>query len=147
VQRLLDAVAIRYAPLFQAGLFVAITVLTKIHIAAKASYFIDGLRLGVELATLASAFETADAAYKAIEQEIELKSAELRKLNRIRRVCRDVRKRAETEAVELGVRGFWRGGRGQLQRLERCTPLCRPVLPVRLGFFEMKSLSTRSDGQ
>ena len=35
----------------------------------------------------------------AIEQEIELKSAELRKLNRIRRVCRDVRKRAETEAA------------------------------------------------
>jgi len=48
---------------------------------------------------LKSAFETADAAYKAIEQEIEPKSAELRKLSRIRRVCRYVRKRAETEAA------------------------------------------------
>ena len=48
---------------------------------------------------LKSAFETANDAYQAIEQEIEIKSAELRKLNRIRRVCRDVRKRAETEAA------------------------------------------------
>ncbi len=48
---------------------------------------------------LKSAFETANDAYKAIEQEIELKSAELRKLSRIRRVCRDVRKRAETETA------------------------------------------------
>ena len=48
---------------------------------------------------LKSAFETANDAYQAIEQEIEVKSAELRKLNRIRRVCRDVRKRSETEAA------------------------------------------------
>jgi uncharacterized protein YhaN len=48
---------------------------------------------------LKSAFETADEAYRAIEQEIETKSAELRKLSRIRRVCRDVRKRSETEAA------------------------------------------------
>ena len=48
---------------------------------------------------LKSAFETTNDAYKAIEQEIELKSAELRKLSRIRRVCRDVRKRAETETA------------------------------------------------
>jgi uncharacterized protein YhaN len=46
---------------------------------------------------LKSAFETANDAYLAIEQEIELKSAELGKLHRIRRVCRDVRKRMETE--------------------------------------------------
>lgn len=46
---------------------------------------------------LKSAFETSNAAYCAIESEIELKSAELRKLNRIRRVYRDVRKRADTE--------------------------------------------------
>jgi uncharacterized protein YhaN len=48
---------------------------------------------------LKSAFETADAAYKAIEREIELKSADLRKLSRVRRVCRYVRKRAEIEAA------------------------------------------------
>jgi uncharacterized protein YhaN len=54
---------------------------------------------------LKSAFETSNDAYSAIEREIELKSAELRKLNRIRRVCRDVRKRAETESAiqTLGV--------------------------------------------
>jgi uncharacterized protein YhaN len=44
---------------------------------------------------LKSAFETCENAYAAIESEIEFKSAELRKLNRIRRVGRDVRKRAE----------------------------------------------------
>ena len=48
---------------------------------------------------LKSAFETANEAYGVIESEIELKSAELRKLNRIRRVCRDVRKRAETQSA------------------------------------------------
>jgi uncharacterized protein YhaN len=48
---------------------------------------------------LKSAFETSNDAYAAIESEIELKSALLRKLNRIRRVCRDVRKRAETEGA------------------------------------------------
>jgi uncharacterized protein YhaN len=49
--------------------------------------------------SLKSAFETANDAYGVIESEIELKSAELRKLNRIRRVCRDVRKRAETQSA------------------------------------------------
>src|SRR5262249_23213247 len=51
------------------------------------------------------AFETSNDGYTAIEREIELKSTELRKLNRIRRVCRDVRKRAETESAiqSLGV--------------------------------------------
>lgn len=48
---------------------------------------------------LKSALETANDAYEAIEREIELKSSELRKLSRIRRVCRDVRKRAETESA------------------------------------------------
>jgi uncharacterized protein YhaN len=48
---------------------------------------------------LKSAFETSNDAYGAIESEIELKSAELRKLNRIRRVCRDVRKRAEAQSA------------------------------------------------
>ncbi len=48
---------------------------------------------------LKSAFETANDAYQTIEQEIEVKSAELRRLNRIRRVCRDVRKRAEIESA------------------------------------------------
>ena len=48
---------------------------------------------------LKSAFETSSDAYSTIESEIELKSAELRKLNRIRRVCRDVRKRAETQSA------------------------------------------------
>jgi uncharacterized protein YhaN len=48
---------------------------------------------------LKSAFETADAAHGAIEREIEIKSVELRKLSRIRRVCRDVRKRVETESA------------------------------------------------
>lgn len=48
---------------------------------------------------LKSAFETANEAYGVIESEIELKSAELRKLSRIRRVCRDLRKRAETQSA------------------------------------------------
>jgi uncharacterized protein YhaN len=48
---------------------------------------------------LKNVFETSNDAYVRIESEIELKSAELRKLNRIRRVCRDVRKRAETQAA------------------------------------------------
>src|SRR3569833_2664149 len=48
---------------------------------------------------LKSAFETSNDAHTAIEQEIALKSAELSKLNRIRRVCRDVRKRAETQSA------------------------------------------------
>lgn len=46
-----------------------------------------------------SAFETSNDAHTAIEQEIEIKSAELRRLNRIRRVCRDVRKRAESQSA------------------------------------------------
>jgi uncharacterized protein YhaN len=48
---------------------------------------------------LKSAFETANDAYGVIEGEIEIKSAELRKLGRIRRVHRDVRKRAEAQAA------------------------------------------------
>jgi uncharacterized protein YhaN len=52
---------------------------------------------------LKSAFETANNAYQTIEQEIEAKSAELRRLIRIRRVCRDVRKRAETETAIHGL--------------------------------------------
>jgi uncharacterized protein YhaN len=48
---------------------------------------------------LKSALETSNDAYGAIESEIELKSAELRKLNRIRRVCRDVLKRADAESA------------------------------------------------
>lgn len=48
---------------------------------------------------LKSAFETSNDAHTAIEQEIEIKSAEQRRLNRIRRVCRDVRKRAETQSA------------------------------------------------
>lgn len=54
--------------------------------------------------SLKDEFEACDATYGAIENEIELKAAELRKLIRIRRVCRDVRKRAETQGAinELG---------------------------------------------
>ncbi|MGL3107261.1 AAA family ATPase [Bradyrhizobium sp. BR 1432] len=48
---------------------------------------------------LKSAFETANDAYGVIEGEIEIKSAELRKLGRIRRVHRDVRKRAEAQSA------------------------------------------------
>jgi uncharacterized protein YhaN len=48
---------------------------------------------------LKSAYEAANDAYGVIESEIGFKSAELRKLNRIRRVCRDVRKRAETQSA------------------------------------------------
>ena len=48
---------------------------------------------------LKSAFETANDAYQTIEQEIEARSAELRRLTRIRRVCRDVHKRAEAETA------------------------------------------------
>ncbi len=48
---------------------------------------------------LRSAFEASNDAYGAIEVEIERKMAELRKLSRIRRVCRNVRKRAETESA------------------------------------------------
>ena len=48
---------------------------------------------------LKSAFETSNDAHSVIESEIELKSTELRKLNRIRRVFRDVRKRVETESA------------------------------------------------
>ncbi|MGD9656428.1 MAG: AAA family ATPase [Methylocystis sp.] len=49
--------------------------------------------------SLKSAFETSNDAHTAIEREIEIKSTELRRLNRIRRVCRDVRKRAETQSA------------------------------------------------
>ena len=64
--------------------------------------------------SLKSAFETSNDAYTAIESEIELKSAELRKLNRIRRVCRDVRKRAETESAIQAL------GDGHSVRCRRC---------------------------
>jgi uncharacterized protein YhaN len=49
--------------------------------------------------SLKSAFEAANHAYGIIESEIEIKSTELRKLNRIRRVCRDIRKRDETQSA------------------------------------------------
>jgi uncharacterized protein YhaN len=68
---------------------------------------------------LKSAFDAANEAYQTIEQEIEVKSAELRKLSRIRRVCRDVRKRAETEAAiqSLGkVRPFAVDASQQLEK-------------------------------
>lgn len=52
---------------------------------------------------LRSALETSNSAYDAIEQEIEIKSVELRKLARIRRVYRDIRKRAEAEAKILAL--------------------------------------------
>jgi uncharacterized protein YhaN len=47
--------------------------------------------------SLKSAFEAASDAYGLIESEIESKTADLRKLNRVRRVCRDVRKRADAQ--------------------------------------------------
>lgn len=48
---------------------------------------------------LRTEFEKAGAAYHVLEQEIEAKSAELRKLARIRRVCRDVKALAGTETA------------------------------------------------
>jgi uncharacterized protein YhaN len=54
---------------------------------------------------LKSAFETANDAYGVIEGEIELKSAELRKLGRIRRVHRDVRKCGEAQSAIDALRG------------------------------------------
>lgn len=47
---------------------------------------------------LKTALEDANSAYVSVETAIEGKSAELRKLNRIRRVFRDVRKRAQLTA-------------------------------------------------
>jgi len=47
---------------------------------------------------LKRAYETAQEAYNAVEQEIEAKSAELRKLSRIRRVYRDVRRQSELDS-------------------------------------------------
>ncbi len=47
---------------------------------------------------LRRANEAAREAYDALEQEIEGKSAELRKLSRIRRVYRDVRRKSELDA-------------------------------------------------
>ncbi len=47
---------------------------------------------------LKRAYETAQEAYDALEQEIQGKSAELLKLNRIRRVYREVRRRSELES-------------------------------------------------
>ena len=53
---------------------------------------------------LKTALEDANAVYGSVEAEIETKSAELRKLNRIRRVFRDVRKRSKLsdEIAALG---------------------------------------------
>jgi uncharacterized protein YhaN len=48
---------------------------------------------------LRTAFESSSEDCLRLEREIDEKSAELRKLTRIRRVCRDVHKRAETEAA------------------------------------------------
>lgn len=48
---------------------------------------------------LKTAVEEADAAIAKLESDIETKSAEHRKLTRVRRVCRDVRKRAEINAA------------------------------------------------
>jgi uncharacterized protein YhaN len=59
----------------------------------------DNVVTATKWQSLKSAFETANDTYGVIESEIELKSAELRKLNRIRRVCRDVGKRAETQSA------------------------------------------------
>ena len=52
---------------------------------------------------LRDAFESAGEAYQTIEEEIESKATELRKLTRIRRVCRDVRKRSETDTTIRGL--------------------------------------------
>ncbi|MBI5263857.1 MAG: AAA family ATPase [Bradyrhizobium sp.] len=54
---------------------------------------------------LKTAFESSDEACLALEREINEKSAELRKLTRIRRVYRDVRKHVDIEAAiaELGA--------------------------------------------
>lgn len=49
--------------------------------------------------SLKIAFDAAREAYATIEGEIQQKSAELRRLARIRRVCRNVRRRAETESA------------------------------------------------
>jgi uncharacterized protein YhaN len=50
---------------------------------------------------LRNTLEEATIAYRAIETEVQAKSAESRKLNRIRRVCRHVRARAElNESIE-----------------------------------------------
>ncbi|MGJ4903151.1 AAA family ATPase [Bradyrhizobium sp. HKCCYLS2058] len=48
---------------------------------------------------LKTAVEEADAAIAKLEADIESKAAEHRKLTRVRRVCRDVRKRAEIDAA------------------------------------------------
>ncbi len=50
------------------------------------------------------AFESADEAYKVLEQEIADKSAEQKKLSRIRRVYRNVRRSAEIE-IEIAALG------------------------------------------
>lgn len=68
---------------------------------------------------LKTAFESADNAYQAIEQEIELKSAELRKLNRIRRVCRDVRERAQTKTAMQALGKVVPFAQESSQRLEK----------------------------
>jgi hypothetical protein len=68
-----------------------------------------------------SAFETANEAYRAIEQEIEDRSAELCKLSRIRRVCRNVRKRAETETAIQALGNFIPFSEDAFSLLEKAT--------------------------
>jgi uncharacterized protein YhaN len=70
---------------------------------------------------LKTAFEASNEAHFAIEQEIEIKSAELRKLSRIRRVCRDVRKRAETEAAVQSLGKVTSFGTDASQLLEKAS--------------------------
>jgi uncharacterized protein YhaN len=59
----------------------------------------DNVVTTIKWQALKSAFETANDAYAVIEGEIELKTAELRKLGRIRRVHRNVRKRCEAQSA------------------------------------------------
>lgn len=71
---------------------------------------------------LRRAYAAAREAYDALDQEIEAKSAELRKLSRIRRVYRDVRRKAELEAsiVALGkVTPFPEDARQRQETAER----------------------------
>lgn len=71
---------------------------------------------------LRRAYESAQETYAALEAEIRGRSAELRKLSRIRRVYRDVRKRAklETTILSLGeVASFPEDAREALETAER----------------------------
>jgi uncharacterized protein YhaN len=70
---------------------------------------------------LKTAFDASNEAHFAIEQEIEIKSAELRKLSRIRRVGRDVHKRAETEAAVQTLGKVTSFGKDASQLLEKAS--------------------------